>query len=312
MECKIYPFNTLNDYVFSDIMALHRGKWILCKHKKRNTWESPGGHIEADESPLEAAKRELYEETVAMHFHIEPLCDYLFNGEINGKYFKGNGKVFFAIVHTLGELPLYSEMEKIELFDSLPDELTYPVIHNFFPMAVQRKESLAYENEEKLAIPGVGGLIINNINGVEHILLQTRHKSDAPNESGLIEIPAGKIRAFENIFDTLKREIKEETGLDVVEILGEKFSTVYEGNSYKVTNFMPFSCSQNLIGNYPIMVFVFICKVEGKLLLFSEEAMNFKWTSISEVRKLLESSQQSFYPMHVDTLKKYINTCDIL
>jgi len=310
MECKIYPFNTLKDYVFSDIMALHKGKWIFCKHKKRNTWESPGGHIEADESPLEAAKRELYEETGAIHFDIEPLCDYHLNGELNGKHIVGNGQVYFAIVHTLGELPLYSEMEKIELFDSLPDELTYPIIRDFFPIAVQRKESLAYENEEKLAIPGVGGLIINNIDGVEHVLLQTRHKADAPNESGLLEIPAGKIRAFENIFDTLKREIKEETGLDVVEILGENLSTIYEGNSYKVINFMPFSCSQNLIGNYPIMVFVFICKVKGKLLPFSEEATNYKWTPILEIKKMLEDFPQSFYPMHVDTLKKYIKTCE--
>jgi len=30
---------------------------------KRNTWESVGGHIETGESPLEAEKRELYEET---------------------------------------------------------------------------------------------------------------------------------------------------------------------------------------------------------------------------------------------------------
>ena len=143
MECKIYPFNTLKDYVFSDIMALHKGKWIFCKHKKRNTWEFPSGHIEADESPLEAARRELYEETGAIHFDIEPLCDYHFKGNLNGKHIVGNGQVFFAIVHTLGELPLYSEMEKIELFDSLPDDLTYPVIRNFFPIAVQRKESLA-------------------------------------------------------------------------------------------------------------------------------------------------------------------------
>ena len=35
-----------------------------------------------------------------------------------------------------------------------------------------------------------------------------------------------KIQAFENIFDTLKREIKEETGLDVVEILGDELKRI--------------------------------------------------------------------------------------
>ena len=159
---------------------------------------------------------------------------------------------------------------------------------------------------EQFAIPGAGGIIEKEINGIKNILMQTRMKSDMPYENGLLEIPAGKIRAFENIFDTLKREIKEETGLDVVEILGENSSTIYEGNSYKVLNFMPFSCSQNLIGDYPIMVFVFICKVEGELLPFSDESQNYKWTPITEIKRIIENSPQSLYPMHVDTLRKYV------
>ena len=307
MKFKIYPFNTLKDYIFSDIVALHKGKWIFCKHKEKTTWEHPAGHIELGETPLEAAKRELYEETGAVDFDIEPFCDYYFKADINGKKYNGNGQVYFAIVHTLGELPQHSEMERIELFDSLPDELTYPVFRELFSLAVQKKENIINENAERFAIPGVGGLIIKEIDDVEHILLQIRCKTDIPNENGLIEIPAGKIRAFENIFDTLKREIKEETGLEVIEILGENLSTIYEGNSYKVINFMPFSCSQNLIGNYPIMVFVFICKVKGKLLSFSDEARNYKWTPVSEIKKLLTDLPQSFYPMHIDTLKKYIS-----
>ena len=110
---------------------------------------------------------------------------------------------------------------------------------------------------ERLAIPGAGGIIVKEINGAKHILTQIRVRPDVPCENGLIEIPAGKIQAFESIFDTLKREIKEETGLDVVEILGENLSTIYEGNSYKVVN-----------------------------------------------------APQSLYPMHVDTLTKYIHSCD--
>lgn len=160
---------------------------------------------------------------------------------------------------------------------------------------------------EQFAIPGAGGIIVKEINGEKNILTQTRIKPNSPYEDGLIEIPAGKIRAFENIFDTLKREIKEETGLDVIEILGENQSKIYEENSYKVINFMPFSCAQNLVGNYPIMVFVFICNVEGELLPFSDESKNYKWMPISEVDNLLSESPQSIYPMHVDTLKKYIS-----
>jgi len=159
---------------------------------------------------------------------------------------------------------------------------------------------------EQFSIPSVGGIIEGELDGTRCILTQTRMKADEQRDNGLIEIPAGKIRAFESIFDTLKREIKEETGLDVVEIHGESSSVVYKGNSYEVVNFMPFSCSQNLIGDYPIMVFVFICKVKGELLPFSDESQNYKWTPIAEVKRIVKDSPQSLYPMHVDTLKKYI------
>ena len=38
-------------------------KILLIKHKKNGRWTQPGGHIEGDETPEEAALREVYEET---------------------------------------------------------------------------------------------------------------------------------------------------------------------------------------------------------------------------------------------------------
>ena len=49
--------------------------------------------------------------------------------------------MYFAVVHTLAEIPPYSEMRKIGLFDSLPDEFTYPILRDYFEIAVQKKQS---------------------------------------------------------------------------------------------------------------------------------------------------------------------------
>ena len=159
---------------------------------------------------------------------------------------------------------------------------------------------------ERFAIPGAGAIIRRSKDGCEQILLQERCKKDAPLENGLLEIPAGKIREFESIYDTIRREVKEETGLDIVKIEGEDQSSSHIANGYRVLNFKPFSCSQNLEGAYPIMVFIFICTVEGQLLISSDEAKNFLWAGREELSQMLKEMPERIYPMHVDTLRAYL------
>lgn len=90
---------------------------------------------------------------------------------------------------------------------------------------------------ERFSIPGVAGIIEKEMDGNDYILIQRRCKADSSDIYGQIEIPAGKIREFENIFTCLRREIKEETGLEVLEIIGERESKVIEKESYKVINY---------------------------------------------------------------------------
>lgn len=45
------------------VLDRHNKKILLVKHKKFNKWVQPGGHIEENETPEEAAVREVYEET---------------------------------------------------------------------------------------------------------------------------------------------------------------------------------------------------------------------------------------------------------
>ncbi len=121
LQCRIYPLDYLERYKYTVICTSYQGKWILSKHKNRATWETQGGHIEAGETPLECAKRELFEESGIRDADIYPVCDYWgFNSQACS-----NGMVFLAVVHALGELP-ESEMKETKTFDALPAELTYP------------------------------------------------------------------------------------------------------------------------------------------------------------------------------------------
>lgn len=162
---------------------------------------------------------------------------------------------------------------------------------------------------ERFSLPGVGGIIEKEHNGDRYILIQERWNNEWRNntkeEMGLIEIPAGKIREFENIYECLKREIKEETGLNVVKIEGEKEAEIVRVNGYEVLNYKPFASSQNLRGSYPIMVQIFICKVEGELLNKSKEAKNMQWISLKDLKEML-NQEDKFYPMHITTLYKYL------
>ncbi len=63
LEVNFYDEEDDSLLKFSVIISKADGKWVFCKHKERDTYEIPGGHREEGELILDAAKRELREET---------------------------------------------------------------------------------------------------------------------------------------------------------------------------------------------------------------------------------------------------------
>ena len=113
---------------FAVILAKTQNKYVFCKHRDRDTWEVPGDHRENGENIMDTAKRELYEETGALEFDIEPICIYSVTAPDNLNHEKESfGMLFFADIKHF-EKELHSEIERIVLMDELPKKLTYPNI----------------------------------------------------------------------------------------------------------------------------------------------------------------------------------------
>jgi 8-oxo-dGTP diphosphatase len=110
--------------IYSVITARFNSRWLFVRHNKRTTWEIAGGHIEENETPDEAAVRELMEETGAIEFGME--CVSTYSVEKDGK--TGFGRLFFAEIKKLGPIPDLSEISEMKMMDSLPENLTYPDI----------------------------------------------------------------------------------------------------------------------------------------------------------------------------------------
>ena len=114
---------------FAVIISKTNGKWVLCKHKERDTYEVPGGHRESGETIEETARRELREETGAVEFDIKPVCVYSVKGKTRANENLEDetfGMLFIADIFSFEEI--HSEIEKIIICDEVVENWTYPLI----------------------------------------------------------------------------------------------------------------------------------------------------------------------------------------
>ena len=163
-----------------------------------------------------------------------------------------------------------------------------------------------------LSLPVVSAIIERQHHGQTEILVQTRWKPNRdPVYSGTLEIPAGHIEAYENVYETLAREVLEETGLKVINIKPDIKTKVYSPKHDGAFAFVPFCCQQQLKGGKPWIGFVFTCEVEDKEPQPNpQEVKDIRWINKSELKTILDSTPEKIFTLQLGVLDYYLNYHD--
>lgn len=157
-------------------------------------------------------------------------------------------------------------------------------------------------------IPCVGAIIERERNGQIEILLQTRWKPNQdPLYSGTFEFPIGTLdRPFENLYQALAREIREECGLTLKRIKHDSQTLQYTPKKDAVFGFRPFCCTQQLKEGKPWIAFIFICEVENGIPIPSpKECKDIHWVNAQEVKQLFTNSPEKFFSLELPAWEYY-------
>lgn len=162
---------------------------------------------------------------------------------------------------------------------------------------------------EKFSIPIISAIIERVKDDETEILVQTRWKpKEDPKYSGCLEISAGKIREFENVYDSLNREVFEETGLKIIKIFPDVKTKIHSPNNDGSFAFQPFCCQQQIKGGRPWIGFVFRCQVEDKQpLKQGDGTKDVRWIKRSELKQIFEKTPEKIFTVQLGVLDYYFN-----
>lgn len=165
-----------------------------------------------------------------------------------------------------------------------------------------------------MCIPYVGGIIERRHKGRLQLLLQTRWKPARDSVySGTLEFTAGVMDvAHESVYETLRREVKEEVGLTLKRVIDDSQTRKFSPRDDEAFAFRPFCCTQQLKNGKPWVGFVFRCEVDDdEPVAQAEEVRDPVWMDASDVKKLFESNPEKFFTLELPAWEYYFNEVEL-
>ena len=160
-----------------------------------------------------------------------------------------------------------------------------------------------------LNAPLVSAIIERERDGETEVLVQTRWKPDQdPEYSGTLEIPAGGMHAYESVYDAVRREVLEETGLRVSGFYPDIRTSTYAPKGDDCFAFVPFCCQQQVKGGIPRVGFVFVCRVDdAEPVPNRAEVSDVRWMKKSELRKIFDETPERIFTLQLGVLEYYFH-----
>lgn len=233
---------------YAVVLAQEKGKWLICRHRDRTTWEIPDGHRAPCESIVETARRVLYEQTGATDADLTPIEVYSVTNDDGGPTY---GMLFLALVHIKGELPPTGEMAEVRTTHLLPRELTYPDIQPCLFARIQYRLNIKAGAQELWDVldehrqptgrkhPRGVPLPAGDYHLVVLVLLQNdkgelliTRRAPTKGYPNMWEVTGGSALAGDDSRQAALREMREETGIELDPAAGRIVATEQWSDSF--------------------------------------------------------------------------------
>ena len=161
---------------------------------------------------------------------------------------------------------------------------------------------------ETVMIPVIRA-VARSVADPELLILQRR---DDPTESvrGAYEIPGGRWRAGEDPLDAITRELREETGLDVVRVEGIEVDRLDARRA--IASVSPLVVVAGVDGAFPALHVVLVTDAAGEPRSKPGESADVRWWHLDEVRASMDREREAFVPSTFAALTAYLSWWDAL